>query len=44
MAAFDDPELDYEAQIERAIAFAGQPHEVYLAEKARRLPALAERH
>ena len=43
MAVFDDYSSDYEAAVNEAIAFAGQPHDVYLAAKARKLLELVRR-
>ena len=42
-AAFDRHSSTYEAAIEQAIGFAGQPHDVYVEAKARRLLELARR-
>ena len=43
MAVFDRDAADYESAVERAVAFAGQPHDVYLAAKARKLVEIARR-
>jgi SAM-dependent methyltransferase len=42
-AEFDRHSAEYETAVERAVAFAGQPHDVYLEAKARRLLELARR-
>ena len=42
-AQFDRHSADYETAVERAIAFAGQAHDVYLEAKARKLLELAHR-
>ena len=42
-AEFDRHSADYQTAVERAVAFAGQPHDVYLEAKARRLLELARR-
>ena len=41
MAVFDRHSTDYERAVEQAIAFAGQPHDVYIAAKARKLLQVA---
>jgi SAM-dependent methyltransferase len=41
---FDRYGQTYERAVDKAIAFAGQEHDFYLAAKARRLVALAQRH
>ena len=42
-AEFDRHSADYETAVERAVAFAGQPHDVYIEAKARKLLDLARR-
>jgi SAM-dependent methyltransferase len=42
-AEFDRHSADYETTVESAVAFAGQPHDVYLEAKAHRLLELARR-
>jgi SAM-dependent methyltransferase len=42
-AEFDRHSADYETTVEHAIAFAGQPHDVYLEAKAHKLLELARR-
>ena len=44
MAVFDRFGSDYERAVEQAVAFAGQPHDVYIRAKAHKLLALARRH
>lgn len=42
-AEFDRHSADYETAVERAVAFAGRPHDVYIEAKAHKLLELARR-